>query len=935
MPTNNPLPPRENNWFKRILKCYEQKQYKNGLKFAKQILSNPKFQEHGETLAMKGLTLNCLGRKEEAYDHVRRGLRNDLRSHVCWHVYGLLQRSDRKYDEAIKCYRNALKWDNDNLQILRDLSLLQIQMRDLDGYRETRYRLLVLRPGQRASWIGYAMAYHLLKNYEMSLQILREFEKTQQVKPFDYEHSELILYHAQILRESGQLQHAMDFLDKNASVIVDKLAVAETKVEILLQLERRGEALAILWDLLDRNQENKKYYTLLEEAIQPDSELSRVSIYDKAHEKYPRALLPVTLPLHFLTGDSFRVRVDAYIKKALRKGIPPLFVQLRGLYVSDEKRRVIGELMENHLKSLEAGDRFYGETEGGLEAPTVYLWCLYFLAQHYDLQGDTPRALALVDAAIEHTPTLIELYVVKARILKHAGDIFEAVKCLDEAQSLDTADRYINSKCAKYMLRANMITDAVEMCRKFTREGVDAAENLNEMQCMWFQTESANAYFRLGDYGEALKKSHEVDRHFTEIIEDQFDFHTYCMRKMTLQSYIGLLRLEDILHSHPFYFKVARCAIQMYLHLHDNPLGALKDGKNENTENLSAAEVKKMRNKQRKAAKKEQQKKAAKEEEEKKKEANKPKTENEPDVPRLETLEPEKLARPTDALEMACHFLRPLQTFAAGEIETHLLAFEVFVRRDKILLMLQSIKRAHDLDPHHPVLHFQKSLFVRKYLAGCSVQPYAEPVAKVLNHQIEKIFGTNDVEKMDLNGLNDQYLQTHGSTLAHRLAVAKVQFLLDNSKHKEAIALCTDLSQCERVTIKDAEEVIRTMKTSGLGLPSANSASIDAFRGICHERFPYAVVFFPPNTYTGPQATPPWAPEALNGAATKECFDHDDIENNSVLSSKAISDHQMPNGEVEISPGVPSSSCKPMEVENKKIDVDSLNVADVRLDVES
>lgn len=32
---------------------------------------------------MKGLTLNCLGKKEEAYDLVRRGLRNDLKSHVC------------------------------------------------------------------------------------------------------------------------------------------------------------------------------------------------------------------------------------------------------------------------------------------------------------------------------------------------------------------------------------------------------------------------------------------------------------------------------------------------------------------------------------------------------------------------------------------------------------------------------------------------------------------------------------------------------------------------------------------------------------------------------------------------------------------------------------------------------------------------------------
>lgn len=84
---------------------------------------------------MKGLTLNCLGRKDEAYDCVRKGLRNDLRSHVCWHVYGLLQRSDKKYDEAIKCYRNALKWEKDNIQILRDLSLLQIQMRDLEGYR--------------------------------------------------------------------------------------------------------------------------------------------------------------------------------------------------------------------------------------------------------------------------------------------------------------------------------------------------------------------------------------------------------------------------------------------------------------------------------------------------------------------------------------------------------------------------------------------------------------------------------------------------------------------------------------------------------------------------------------------------------------------------------------------------------------------------------
>ena len=58
------------------------------------------------------------------------------------------------------------------------------------------------------------------------------------------------------------------------------------------------------------------------------------------------------------------------------------------MYASEEKRLVIGKLMEDHMKSLEAEDRFHGEVDGGLEAPTVYLWCLYYLAQHYDLQGE-------------------------------------------------------------------------------------------------------------------------------------------------------------------------------------------------------------------------------------------------------------------------------------------------------------------------------------------------------------------------------------------------------------------------------------------------------------------------------------------------------------------------------------------------------------------
>lgn len=84
--SGQPLPNKEATLFRQLVKFYETKQYKKGVKAADQILK--KVADHGETLAMKGLILNCIDKKEEAYDYVKRGLKADLRSHVCWHVYG-------------------------------------------------------------------------------------------------------------------------------------------------------------------------------------------------------------------------------------------------------------------------------------------------------------------------------------------------------------------------------------------------------------------------------------------------------------------------------------------------------------------------------------------------------------------------------------------------------------------------------------------------------------------------------------------------------------------------------------------------------------------------------------------------------------------------------------------------------------------------------
>lgn len=106
-----------------------------------------------------------LSRRDEAHALAKRALTLRMSSHVCWHVYGLLYRADRNYAEAIKCYKRALKLEPSlnagEGQILRDLSHLQIQERDVEGFVESRSALLAARPGQRYNWLPLAVGHHL------------------------------------------------------------------------------------------------------------------------------------------------------------------------------------------------------------------------------------------------------------------------------------------------------------------------------------------------------------------------------------------------------------------------------------------------------------------------------------------------------------------------------------------------------------------------------------------------------------------------------------------------------------------------------------------------------------------------------------------------------------------------------------------------------
>lgn len=66
----------------------------------------------------------------------------NLKSPVAWHVMGILHKDGQNFAEAKKCYLNAVKHDGSNSTILRDLSNLQVFLKDYSGNQETRRIML-------------------------------------------------------------------------------------------------------------------------------------------------------------------------------------------------------------------------------------------------------------------------------------------------------------------------------------------------------------------------------------------------------------------------------------------------------------------------------------------------------------------------------------------------------------------------------------------------------------------------------------------------------------------------------------------------------------------------------------------------------------------------------------------------------------------------
>ncbi len=372
------------------------------------------------------------------------------------------------------------------------------------------------------SWMGLAVSYHLLHNYEMAINVLRAYEETLSRSvgdPPDIEHSEMLLYHNMLLRESKRYQDALTHLKLIEPDVLDKGAWKELLADTLKDLGDTESARKEYGAMLQIQPENG---TFLDKWLSCHTGTPLVTLLMQLRVEYPTSILIQKKCLNALSATSpeFTHELARFLSRGIEKGIPSFSTSLKSLYKDKEKSLAIETWLVNEEKrrlpesqKTTAARSLTNNTHANDTHDTVpgVIWVWYFLAQHWDRMGDLTRALEAVQRALLLAPDLCELHAAHARVLKHAGALKEAAISLEKARKLDLSDRFLNTKSAKYHLRADEAEKAEAIALEFAK-GEKGQLNFVDMQCVWYATEAAKSAARSGQHGMAMKQFLTIDK---------------------------------------------------------------------------------------------------------------------------------------------------------------------------------------------------------------------------------------------------------------------------------------------------------------------------------------------------------------------------------------------------------------------------------------
>jgi hypothetical protein len=329
-----------------------------------------------------------------------------------------------------------------------------------------------------------------------------------------------------------------------------------------------------------------------------------------------------------------------------------------------------------------------------------------------------------------------------------------------------------------------------------------------------------------------------VVKHFDDFHEDQFDFHSYCVRKVTLRAYTDVLKFEDNLWGEDYYFTAAEGTTRIYLHLFDNP---------EITKEDEEPDYSKMNAKQRKKAKAIARKKRAKAEKEE--EAAKKKQQQQAAENGDQKNAQKKGAKPSfidqdpygkellkaDPLEEAKKYSAILSKHCPKRIGTWALQYDVAIRRKKVMLALQALLRLKSHDAGSADYVSRMIDFVVKIptfdMAGAVKNVVTEECSKLLNG----VSVANVVTELAQKARSDS-----STPLPLRIVIAKSLVNTKSEPVDKAVSVIVDAgSDMRGFDIESCRLALTTLKDFG----SEASLAVEKWKLLVNKQYPLAKNF--------------------------------------------------------------------------------------------
>ena len=539
--TNNPE-------FQMALKEFDAKRYEKVEKLCDRMISkNPK---DDQALALKGLNYYFLQKPELGEQILKQALKANFKSPVAWHFYAIFHKEKGNYSQAMKSYNKALNFAPTNFNIIRDLSYMQLYLRQLDSFVQTCKLGVENKPGMLINWVTLAFSYSLVKDYKSALAALNSVEKLGKETLKKNDIHELKLFNAMIQSKDKKYEEAMNYLIHFKSELIDKPMVYDMIVQNAIKAKKYNIGLDYCTKALNLNPDNINlilYYFIMkinQNDFQPKTYNDLLNIQEnykylkdmievlsELKNNYPKSKIIKNLELSFSQNEEFEKKFENYFINQLEITIPSIFINIQFIYkLQPHKIKIIQKILDKYNANIKSSSKI----NDNLDLPIHVAWIYFYEAQHYLFLSELEEAINYINVAIDITPSVIEFYMVAAKIFKHSYMIDNYILAYDKARMLDVGDRYLNAKTAKIYLRSGDIEKNSELMKEFVSDPL-TEENIKFTETLWYLNECGGAFL----IKKNIIRSHYCFRNvinvFLAIIKDQVDFYNFCLRRNMLK----------------------------------------------------------------------------------------------------------------------------------------------------------------------------------------------------------------------------------------------------------------------------------------------------------------------------------------------------------------------------------------------------------------